>query len=117
MKTWFPSILFIFIVGTISLFVWPSKYRHFNYSGVPMRENRFTGKIEVLKNSGDALTWEDISTPRVPVRWYTDEQAKQALEKIKARGGFKDRGDDNVSYYGRTKELEDEIRKNDPRYK
>lgn len=82
-----------------------------------MRENRFTGKIEMLKKSGDLFTWEDISTPRVRASWYTAEQEQKALEKIKARGGFKDKGDDNVSYYMRTQELEDEIRKDDPRYK
>jgi hypothetical protein len=117
MKTWFPSVLFIFVVGTIGLFVWPTKYRHFDYSGVPMRENRFTGKIDVLKQSHDLVTWEDISTPTERARWYTVEQEKQALEKIKVRGGFKNKGDDNVSYYMRTKELEDEITKDDPRYK
>jgi hypothetical protein len=117
MKTWLPSILFIFVVGTIGLFVWPTEYRHFDYSGVPMRENRFTGKIEALKKFGNLVTWEDISTPTTHARWYTVEQEKQALEKIKARGGFKIKGDDNVSYYMRTKELEDEIMKDDPRYK
>jgi len=117
MKTWFAFVLFIFVVGTICLFVWPTKYRHFDYSGVPMRENRFTGKIEVLKKFGDVFTWEDISTPMERVSWYTVEQEKQALEKIKARGGFKNKGDDNISYYMRTKELEDEIIKDDPRYK
>ena len=117
MKTWLPSIFFILVVGTIGLFVWPTKYRHFDYSGVPMRENRFTGKIEMLEKSGDLFTWEDISTPRVRARWYTVEQEKKALEKIKDRGGFKDKGDYDFSYYMRTKALEDEIRKDDPRYK
>jgi hypothetical protein len=93
--------------------VWPTKYRHFDYSGVPMRENRFTGKIQVLKKFADLVTWEDISSPTERARWYTVEQEKEALEKIKSRGGFKNKGDDNVSYYMRTKELEDEIIKGD----
>jgi hypothetical protein len=117
MKVWFLSVLFLFVVGTIGWFVWPTTYRHFDYSGVPMRENRFSGKIEMLKKSGDLFTWEDISTPRVRARWYTVEQENKAREKIKARGGFKDKGDGNVSYYMRMKELEDEIIKDDPRYK
>jgi hypothetical protein len=82
-----------------------------------MRENRFTGKIEVLRKFGDLVTWEDISTPTKRAHWYTAEQEKRALEKVQARGGFKNKGDDNVSYYMRTKELEDEIMKDDPRYK
>jgi hypothetical protein len=116
MKTWFLSVLLIFAVGTIGLFVWPTKYRHFDYSGVPMREDRFTGKIEVLKKR-DLVTWEDISTPKEHARWYTVEQEKKALEKIQSRGGFRNRDDDNLSYYMRTKELEDEIIKDDPRLK
>jgi hypothetical protein len=117
MKTRLASLLFIFVVGTIGLFVWPTKYRHFDYSGIPMRENRFIGKIEVLRKFGDLVTWEDISTPTKRARWYTVEQEKRAHEKVQARGGFKNKGDDNVSYYMRTKELEDEIMKDDPRYK
>jgi hypothetical protein len=117
MKTRLASLLFIFVVGTLGLFVWPTKHRHFDYSGIPMRENRFTGKIEVLRKFGDLVTWEDISTPTKRAHWYTAEQEKRALEKVQARGGFKNKGDDNVSYYMRTKELEDEIMKDDPRYK
>ena len=74
-----------------------------------MRENRFTGKIEMLKKSGEVFSWRDVSTPIVPTRWYTEEEEKKALEVIQARGGYKDKGDTTVDYVRRKKELEEEI--------
>ena len=84
MKTWFLCVLLIFAVGMIGSFVWPTKYRHFEYSGVPMREDRFSGKIEVLKKFGDLVTWEDISTPKEHARGIQSNR-KKALEKIQSR--------------------------------
>ena len=79
MKTWFPSVLFIFVVGTIGLFVWPTKYRHFDYSGVPMRENRFTGKIEVLKNLQTSLRGKIFRLRQsVPVGIQSNKRKKRS---------------------------------------
>ncbi len=51
------TIVAVLLVLAAAYFIWPTPYRYHNFSSSTVRENRITGKVEILSLYHGKLAW------------------------------------------------------------